>query len=255
MLDQYYNIIRSKPVILILGLIILFIFIISSMIFSYFIFNFLQISFEYFNVFFYEYNKKCQKMLNKYGDCKINNIYIVRQPLSKFTNFALNLLSFFTYNRYLSESCENYIFHPALIVEINTDDDIRFLLVEKNNCINICETFLIHKTYEFKHINLSKYKTKCSKITLNKILKQTQKRIGEKKYFNWDSHKNNCQEFVKEILITLKEDTNKYNNFIFRYKNFQKYCSPTDLTIYLINAFMIISNIIEKYIYDNNIFY
>lgn len=255
MLDQYYNIISSKPVILTLGLMIIFIFILSSIIFSYFIFNCLQISFEYCNVFFYEYNKKCQKMLHKYGDCKINNIYIVRQPLSKFTNFALNLLSFFTYNRYLSESYENYIFHSALIFEINTDDGIRFLLVEKNNCINICETFLIHKTYEFKRINLAKYKTKCSKITLNKILKQTQKRIGEKKYFNWDSHKNNCQEFVKEVLITLNEDTNKYNNFIFRDKNFQKYYSPTDLTIYLINAFMTISNFIEKYIFDNNIFY
>jgi hypothetical protein len=94
MLEQYYNIISSKPVILTLGLMIIIIFMLSTMIFSYFIFNCLQISFEYFNVFFYEYNKKCQKMLHRYGDCKINNIYIVRQPLSRFTNFLLNILSF-----------------------------------------------------------------------------------------------------------------------------------------------------------------
>ena len=250
MFEKYYDIISSKPFILTISIFLIILFMLTGMICSYFIINFLQLSFEYNNIFFYQYNKKCQKILDEYGDYKINNIYIVRQPLSKFINFLLNILSFFTYNKYLSESYDNYIYHSALIFEIKRKNDIKFLLVEKNNCINICETFLIHKTYDFKRINIPP-----TKITLNKVLKKTQKRIGNKKYFNWDTHKNNCQEFVKEILITLNENIDKYNNFIFQDKNIYKYYSPTDLTIYLINCIITISNFFEKYIIDNNIFY
>jgi len=250
MFEKYYDIISSKPFILTISIILIIVGVLFLMICRYVILNFLQVSIEYNNVFFYQYNKKCQKILDIYGDCKINNIYIVRQPLSKFIIFLLNILSFFTYNKYVSESCDNYIYHSALIFEIKKQNEVKFLLVEKNNCINICETFLIHKLYDFKRVNIPKNKT-----TLNKTLKKTQKRLGNKKYFNWDTHKNNCKEFVKEILITLNENVDKYNNFIFRDKNFQKYYSPTDLTIYLINSVIAMSNFIEKYLLDNNIFY
>ena len=157
---------------------------------------------DYNNIFFYQYNKKCQKIINTYGNYKINRIYLIRQPLGKITNFVFNILTLFSYNKYLLESPDNYPYHPALIFEIKKDDNIKFLLVEKNNCINICESFLINKSYDFKSINMTK-----SKFTLKKVLNKTQKRIGNQKYFNWNLHKNNCQEFTKEILVTL----NKYN--------------------------------------------
>ena len=244
-----YNIITSNQFIITVILLIIFGFIIF-VISSFYILRFLQISFEYNNIFFYQYNKKCQKIINTYGNYKINRIYLIRQPLGKMTNFVFNILTLFNYNKYLLESPDNYPYHPALIFEIKKDDNIKFLLVEKNNCINICESFLINKSYDFKCINMTK-----SKFTLKKVLNKTQQRIGNQKYFNWNLHKNNCQEFTKEILVTLNKYNEEYTNFIFSDKIIQKYYSPSDLSLYIVNCVFIIINFIEKYLLDNNIFY
>ena len=244
-----YDFLTSTPVILTIciSIIILFIFFV---IVSFFIIRFLQKSFDYNNIFFYKYNQKCKKIINKYGDYQINKIYIVRQPFGKFVNFIFNVLTLFNYNKYLSESNENYPYHPALIFEIKQKNNVKFLLVEKNNCINICETFLLHKNHEFKRINNIQ-----KNITLKKILTLTQKRIGNHKYFNWNIYKNNCQEFTKEILITLGKKSTTYDKFIFSDKIIKKYYSPSDFTLHIINCLFIIINFIEKYVLDNNIFY
>lgn len=244
-----YNLITSRPFILTICIICIMCFT-CFVICSFFVLRFLQISFEFNNIFFYQYNKKCQKIIDEYGDCKINKIYIVRQPFGKFVNLIFNLLTLFNYNKYLLESQDNYPYHPALIFEIKHNNNIKFLLVEKNNCINISETFLLHKNYEFKRINVTK-----NKFTLNKILTTTQKRIGNHKYFNWNIYKNNCQEFTKEILITLNKNSKIYDKFIFSDKIIQKYYSPSDFTLHIINCLFIIINFIEKYLLDNNIFY
>lgn len=248
-LIDYYNI-STTQVILTICLLTIFFFIIF-VVCSFFVFKVLQISFEFNNVFFYQYNKKCQKILDEYGECNINNIYIVRQPFGKFVNFIFNLLTLFNYNKYLLESKDNYPYHPGLIFEItDNNNNIKFLLVEKNNSINISETFLLHKNYEFKRINIHK-----KKFTLNKILKTTQKRIGTHNYFNWNIYENNCQKFTKEILLTLNKYSNKYNTFIFRDKIIKKYYSPSDFTLHIINCLFIINNFIEKYLLDYMIFY
>jgi len=244
-----YNIITSKPFIFTVIILIIFGFIIF-VICSFFILKFLQISFEYNNIFFYQYNKKCQKIIDEYGNYKINRIYLIRQPFGKITNLVFNIITLFNYNKYLLETPDNYPYHPALIFEIKKNNNIKFLLVEKNNCINICESFLINKSYEFKCINMTK-----TKFTLKKVLSKTQKRIGNQKYFNWNIHKNNCQEFTKEILVTLNKYSQEYTNFIFRDKIIQKYYSPSDFTLHIINCIFVIINFIEKYLLDNNIFY
>jgi len=249
MFAKYYDIINSKQFILLVCILFIISFI-CFIICSYFVLKFLKISFEYNNIFFYQYNKKCQKMLEEYGNCKINKIYLIRQPFGKLVNLVFNILTLFDYSKYLSESPDNYPYHPALIFEIKKDDNIKFLLVEKNNCINICDSFLINKSYDLKHVSIGK-----KRFTLKKILKITQKRIGNYKFFNWNIYKNNCQEFTKEILITLDKNNKKYDNFIFSDKIIKKYYSPSDFSLHTINCLFIIMNFIEKYMLDNNIFY
>lgn len=250
MFENYYNIISSKPFIIVI-LVLIVIIVVLTIVVSYFFVRFLKYSIDDSGIFFYRYNKKCQKILEEYGDCKINNVYLVRQPFGKFINFIFNILTLFKYSKYLSESVDNYPYHPALIFEITQNDNIKFLLVEKNNCINICETFLINKIYDLKKVSFKK-----NKFTLNKILKTTQKRIGNNKFFNWNLSKNNCQEFTKEILITLNKNMEKYEDFIFSDKIIKKYFTePSDFTLHIINCLFIIINFIEKYLLDNNIFY
>jgi len=244
-----YKIIISKPLIIT----IIFLFITCFIIFiicSYFVINFLKISIDYNNIFFYQYNKKCQKIIDEYGDCKISKVYLVRQPFGKMVNLAFNMITFFNYDKYIAETEENNPYHPALIFEIKIDNKIKLLLLEKNNCINICETFLINKSDDYKRVPISK-----NKFTLNKILKATQQRIGAHKFYNWHIYKNNCQKFTKEILITLNKSTQEYNEFINKDKIMLDHYDPSDFTLHIVNCLFIIINFIEKYLLDNNIFY
>jgi hypothetical protein len=239
----------STPIILF----IIFFFVVVLVISTYVLFKVLQISMEYNNVFFYQYNKKCQKLLDAYGDCKIQNVYVVRQPFDKVVSFLFNVITLFSYNKYLSESMENNPYHPALIFEILVEkpNNVKFILVEKNNCINISETFVINKNYEYKRIDT----IPKNKHTLLEVLSKTRKRLGDKKYFNWNMHTNNCQIFCQEILLTLcQKQTHRYDPFIFRNKMLQYY-SPSDFTLHIVNCLFVLRNFIEKYIFDNNIFY
>ena len=244
-----FSFISSRPFIITIILLFVICFVVF-VICSYFVLKFLKKSIEYNNVFFYQYNKKCQGIIDKYGDCKINKIYLVRQPFGKLLNLFCNILTLFNYNKYISESEDNSPYHQSLIFEIKNENTIKFLLLEKNNCINICETFLINKTYDFKKVPISK-----KNITLNKILKVTQKRIGNYKFFNWNIYKNNCQQFTKEILITLNSYTKEYKDFIVKDKIIKERYNPSDFTLHLVNCFLIIMNFTEKYVLDNNIFY
>jgi hypothetical protein len=231
------------------GIIFSVCFIVIFIIVSYFIFKRLKSSIDNHNILFYQYNKKSQQILDKYGSNKVINIYLVRQPFSKFITLLLNTMTCFQYDKLIKESEDNFPYHSLLIFEIKLQNNKRkFLLLEKNSCINICENFFIHEFLDVKNIPISK-----EKYTINHILNKTLKRVGSNKFFNWNLYKNNCQEFTKEILITIKKYNSKNKEFIFRDKLFN-IIIPSEFTLHVINCLCIIYNICEKYIYDRNDF-
>jgi hypothetical protein len=121
----------------------------------------------------------------------------------------------------------------------------KLLLLEKNNSINICENFFIHN---FQHFKTIPFKNK--KYTINSILKNTQKRLGNHKFFNWHVYKNNCQEFIKEILITINKYSMSNKNYILCSDKVIDFFIPSEFTVHIINCSCVIYNIFEKYIYD-----
>ena len=109
---------------------------------SYFVLKFLKLSLDNNNILFYQYNKKSKKLLELYGDCKLTNIYLIRQPFSKFITFLLNLFTLYNYEKLINESHDNFPYHTLLVFEIKLKNGIKkMLLLEKNNCINISENF------------------------------------------------------------------------------------------------------------------
>ena len=216
---------------------------------SYLVLKVLKIGIDNNNILFYQYNKKSQKIIDVYGDHKITKIYLVRQPLSKIITFWLNILTLYNYEKLINETHENFPYHIVLLVEIKLQNGMRkLLLIEKNNCINIYENFLINQLQDIKTINL-----KNKNYTINSILNTTQTRVGNEKFFNWNLYKNNCQEFTKEILKTIGNYNKTNKEYIFRDKLF-KIIIPSAFTLHICNCFCIFLNVIEKYIYDSNIF-
>jgi hypothetical protein len=243
-LEYINNINIVKYEILLYIIPILLISLIAFIIVSFIIFKILQISIENNNIFFYKFNKKCQKILDNYGDYKISNIYITRSPISKAVIFAFDIITLFNFNKFVSISNEYYPYHISLLIEIKKDNSKKFLLLEKNNSINITENFLIHNGFELKKIKLNK-----KKITINKLLKITQDKIGYKNFFNWSITQNNCQEFTKNILETLGKFNNTNKLFIYNSKILDVY-NPSEFTIHIINILTGILYIIEEYIYE-----
>lgn len=215
---------------------------------SYFILKLLKIRVDNNNILFYKYNKKSKKLLDSYGDFKVTKVYVVREPLSKFMTLLLNIFTLYKFEKTINESRDNFPYHVLLVFEVKLSNNMRkLILIEKNNTIDISENFIINKLQEFKTINL-----KNKNYTLKSILNNTQTRIGTEKFFNWHPYKNNCQEFAKEILITLDNYSKLKKKYIFRDKVF-KIIIPSEFLIHLGNCLFSLSNIFQKYIYDNNL--
>jgi hypothetical protein len=216
---------------------------VSFIVVSYILLKLWQTSMDYHNIFFYKYNKRCEQILEAYGNWKIKKVYLVRRPISKLVSLCFNVITLFQYNKAISDSQDNYPYHAAIIFEIKRKNKIKLLLLEKTNIINICDSFLINKTHELVKVPINKV------FKIKKILETTRQRMGPKEFFNWNLDKNNCQEFIKEMLITMDQYTNKHHEFIFRDKIIKLY-NPSEFSLHLFNCLVIAINFVEKYVID-----
>jgi len=223
---------------------------------SYFFIKLLAIDIDDNTILFYKYSKTSQKILDLYGDYKVTKIYLIRQPLSNLTNAILNIITFYNYNKLITESHQSFPYHIKLVFEIKLqNNDRKLILLEKNNSINISDNFYINNLQEIKIIKLNKK----HKLTINSILQTTQERLGIEQFFNWHIYKNNCKEFIREILKTTNYYKKRHNTFIFGgdicIDKLINIIIPTEFTRHIVNSLININNIVEKYIFDNIIFH
>lgn len=210
---------------------ILFICILSSLVififFSYYFFHWLSLNYnnEYFSL--KDYTKRGKKILEKYGDIKIEKIYLFREPVWKVTEYCLNLLTMFSYDKTLKcfrKKCKNDSFTPQhtgiIFIVKDNNNSKKMIKVEKINYLGIFNNFTIHEKMELKRI------VPKNNITLNKILNKTKERMGENKFFNWSLFNNNCQLFTTEILKTMRLNTKKNKKFIIQ----KKFTNDKDIT-------------------------
>jgi hypothetical protein len=233
-------------IIIIVSIFFLFVSLILFVLLSYLILKFFKMTLDDNNILFYQYSKKCQKLLDLYGEYEIKKIYLVREPFSPLITFLLNVITFYKYNKLITESQDNFPYHSSIIFEIELQNKMKkLLLLEKNNSINLRENFLINNSQQIKTLPL-----KNKKYTINSILNNTQKRLGNKKFFNWHVYKNNCQEFIKEILVTINKFS-KYNKDYILSNNILKFLIPSEFTVHIINCSCVLNNILEKYFFDS----
>ena len=243
-------------IIIIVTLIIFFVFaFIAFVICSYFLYKYLQVNIDNNYVYFYDYNETIKDLLEKYGDCKIHKLYLIREPVTKLAYYFIDILTFYKYkNQYM------FPYHTSLMCEINLPNNIKkYIIIEKNNCININENYNINEKQDIKciavfnkkslrknNIKNDRKKYKETNVTLNDILKKTQERIGNDKFFNWHIYKNNCQLFTKELLITLGYFTGENETYIFQ-DEILKTVYFSETTIHILNCIINTYNVIQKY--------
>lgn len=181
---------------------------------SYFFLFFFKKNINNYTIF-NEYTASSKLAIEKYGDNKIINAYLLLEPVHIFYLLIYKALSF---NK--SRECIKEVRHTTLLLEVKINKhENKLILIDKTNCINILTEFSINDKYTIIPIQLKK-KSK-SILTLRKVLDGTCERIGKNKFFNWHFYKNNCNYFIDNVIKTMNKDF-VYDKLFFKSKKEKK---------------------------------
>ena len=136
------------------------------------------------------YIRSVTTLLRKVGNETITEIRVARTPLSKILSFFLNLASVGEFEKRLSETPYDKLYHLFMIIKT----DKGMYIVEKNEVI-IVKRFngRLTKQTEVLQTNLREG------LSLNILLEKTWKNMGGK-FYTYKGQDNNCQFFINSIL-------------------------------------------------------
>ena len=135
------------------------------------------------------YKNSVKNFLKKYGDLKIKRIMISRISLQKPLQVLLNIFKNPKYKEH-----DKY-FHLFMQVLLSNGMNVR---LEKNEDITITITkYQKQKLQENLFIPFN-YNEKV--FTLNQMLENTRKKVGDQQFFKYNALSDNCQRFVMDVL-------------------------------------------------------
>lgn len=140
------------------------------------------------------YPPKVRDMLFKYGEGNVSRLMLRREPIQSFINKALNALTAGKWDRLREKYAYDKLFHLGLIATIEMPNgDTAQLLVEKNEVINVSESFSANPKTQYLEVPVS------SGITFRELMNNGQRVAGDK-WFVYDAFNANCQMFIMAIL-------------------------------------------------------
>ena len=157
------------------------------------------------------FTKGAKATLSKVGDMGVVSITMFRCPISSIIKGAINVLSFGKFNELLKKHGFDKLFHLGMILTLR---DGRQIVIEKNDEINV----------SFK---LPKIKSGCDTMAVPiggriatfspiELLLNTKKAVGDKLFYDYDGTRNNCQNFMINILARNKLLTPALKDFIYQ---------------------------------------
>lgn len=148
-----------------------------------------------------------RNILKKYGNSKIIKLRVCRVPIHSLIDKALNLISLGKWNKNKKKYGYDELFHLYIVVEVENDDgSITHLIMEKNHVVNIA---------------VGQKQGTCMYITMTKNIKLIDFLINGEKYqgktfWFYNAFNNNCQVFVKNLLLSNGIATRRLLNFVFQ---------------------------------------
>jgi hypothetical protein len=147
-----------------------------------------------------DYDENTKKCLEKYGDYKIKQLYLVKKPNRKSIIMMLNYVTLFKYNELVKKI---KYFHFEMLLVVKRGKHTHILKLHKCPNIILSDNVLIKKENKIKKIPI-----RSTDISVNELLTSVKKNMSLK-YFNWNLIDNNCQYFSKEIIHILHRWTFK----------------------------------------------
>jgi len=159
------------------------------------------------------YPEPSKKVLNERGNWPIIALEVNRTPLGTPIKGLINALTLGKFKEGQQASGYDKFFHLALIATVRNPSGGQQVQVvmQKNARVEITKTFKSDNNTEYLQVPL-----KNIYITPNELLEMTRKRIGDNKFFRYDSFAQNCQIFIKDILESIKLYGKKEADFIYQ---------------------------------------
>ena len=142
-----------------------------------------------------DFSPSTKKLLGIVGNEQIQVMEIQRNPLNSILKGAIDT---FTRNPY------DKLFHLKIVIQ--TTDHI--VSLEK-------EEVIVMKINPIPHPNMERLTVLVNRpLTVNQLIANTRKRMGEDDFFKYDASHNNCQDFIKNILQSNQLSTPENIRFI-----------------------------------------
>jgi hypothetical protein len=157
-----------------------------------------------------KYSYKSKETLDKYGNMNIKELTIARTPLNKILTTAINTISLGEFKKLQEKYGLDKLYHLSLIATLSDNQKI---IIEKNEVITIeplSSSSSIKSNTEYLKIPVTK------KLTLNTMMENTKKAMGDNLYFSYESFKNNCQHMILQILSQNHMLTQNAKDFLFQ---------------------------------------
>lgn len=145
------------------------------------------------------------------GNEVIKKMTLARRPLDKSVFNSINFITQFATKGKFQERFKNMpydkLFHLFLLITTTTGS---FIVVEKNEVLNVALNPKITSDTEMKEITTNLPQN----LTLAEMLYKTQSRMGGDKFFTYNAVRNNCQDFLLNILDANKIGDESDRQFI-----------------------------------------
>ena len=155
-----------------------------------------------------DYPPAVRALLAKYGRFPIASLTVRREPITSLINSALDYITKGKWNEARAKYNYDRLFHLSLIVGLNIDGVQKPFLIEKNEVINITDKFSTSDKVEMLPLDPPTFV-----LTLNEMLDKAKAAMGEN-FFLYDAFKNNCQNFIYNLLSNSNLITPAATSFI-----------------------------------------
>ena len=138
-----------------------------------------------------------QAFIDHYGNYPINKITVCRSPINKMVGSALNIMTFGKWEKAKAKYGYDKIFHLFMLIDIldTTKQKIITCILEKNDTPR-CHLYNEPTSNDTECVNVEKQYNG----TLKSLLTSTIAEMGSGQFWTYDAFKNNCQDFLLNVL-------------------------------------------------------
>jgi hypothetical protein len=142
-----------------------------------------------------DYPPKVRQVLEQYGNANVIKLNVIREPIKKFIDYALNIISLGRWGEAKRRLNYDKLFHLYMIATLQlTNGDMGYLKIEKNEVINIT-TDLGTRDQQAEYETVP---VPCC-LTVFEMMNNTREAVGPA-MFKYEAFNNNCQIFLLNIL-------------------------------------------------------